>query len=58
MLNNFSDPSEHEEDVALPPSPLLHIDDTEPNQIEVVASPAQQQEIHILEKPQRCQKVI
>lgn len=58
MLNNFSDPLEHEEDVALPPSPLLRIDDTEPNQIETVASPAQQQETHTLEKPQRCQKVI
>lgn len=58
MLNNFSDPLEREEDVALPPSPLLHIDDTEPNQIETVASPAQQQETHTPEKPQRCRKVI
>lgn len=53
----LSEPSDHEEDVVLPASPLLHIDDTEPNQIEAGPSPLQQQESHSSEAPQKGLKV-
>lgn len=50
----FSEPSDHEEDVVLPPSPLLHIDDTEANQSDTAPSPIEQQERHSSEETQKA----
>lgn len=54
MPHYFSEPSDHEEDVVLPPSPLLHIDDTEATQSEMAPSPIEQLERHSSEETQKA----
>lgn len=50
------EPSDHEEDVVLPPSPLLHIDDTEATQSEMAPSPIEQLERLSSEETQKSPK--